>query len=85
MQISNSQAHLHSIELRCIFRESRAFPQVREQLAATHESHNEEDLGISLEHVFHSDEEGMVSHDQDVLLQLGRLDLIILQDDILAQ
>ena len=84
MKISNSQAHLHSVELSGVFGEAGALSQVREEFTTADEPHNEEDLGICLEHVFHSDEEGMVSHDQDVFLQFCRLYLVVLEDNVLA-
>lgn len=58
---------------------------MREELSSTYESHNKEDLGLSLEHEVHSHEEGVVSHEENIFLQFGRLNLIVLQDDILGQ
>jgi hypothetical protein len=63
MEISNSVADLHSVEPGILFREAGHLTEMREELSSTDESHHEEDLGLGLEHVVHSHEEGVVCHE----------------------
>jgi len=85
VEVSNSKANLDGVEPSVVFREARHSTQVREEFSSSHKPHHEEDLGLSLEHVVHTHEEGVVSHQQNIFLQFGRLDLIVLQNNILSQ
>jgi len=85
VEVADSHDHLHRIKLHSLLVEAMVFAEVAEQLTATHESHHEEYLGVGLEYVFHADEEGMISHEQNIFLKLGSLDLIVIQDSVLSQ
>lgn len=85
MEVSNSKANLDGVESSVVFREARHSAQVREEFSSSDKPHHEEDLGISLEHIVHAHEEGVIGHQQNIFLQFGRLDLIVLQNHILSQ
>lgn len=85
MQVAQRHCDLNSIEARSVFIEARDIAQVHEQLTATHKPHDEEDFLLSLEHVAHAHEEGVVSLQKDVLLQTSRLDLVVFDDYIFTQ
>ena len=85
VQVTEGHCDLNGVEAGSIFIEAGDIAQVHEQLTATHEPHHEEDFLLSLEHVAHAHEEGVVSLQQDVLFQTSRLDLVVLDDNILTQ
>ena len=85
MQVAEGHGNLNCIEAGPVLRESSHLAQVHEELATSDESHDKENLLVCLEHVAHSNEEGMISLQKDVFLQPSRLDLIILNDDVLSQ
>ena len=58
---------------------------MHEQLTTPNEFHDEEDLKVGLEHVFHANKERMVSFLQDLLFKHGALNLIVIQNDILSE
>jgi hypothetical protein len=83
--VSNGQSHLSRVELGSIFSKSSAISQVHEQLTSSDESHDEEDLLVSLEHIVHTNQEGMISLEQDFFFQLCAFYLVIIDDHILSQ
>ena len=85
MQVAEGHGNLNCIEAGPVLRESSHLAQVHEELATSDESHDKENLLVCLEHVAHSNEEGMISLQKDVFLQPSRLDLIILNDDVLSE
>ena len=85
VQVAERHSDLNGIEARSVLIEARDIAEMHEKLTATHKSHDEEDLLLSLEHVAHAHEEGVISLQQDVLLQTSRLDLVVFNDYILAE
>lgn len=85
VEMTQSHSNLDCIELCPILWESGHLTQVGEELSSSHESHDKEDLLVGLEHVAHTNEEWMVGLQEDIFLQFGRLDLVILNNDILAE
>lgn len=55
------------------------------KLSAPHKPHHKEQLFFSLEYVAHPHQKRMVSLHQNVLLQLGALYLIVIQNYVLPQ
>ena len=58
---------------------------MHKEFTSPHELHDEEDLLLGLEDIAHTHEEGVVSLEQDVLLQLSGLYLVVLEDDVFAE
>ena len=84
MQVAEGHGDLDGVEAGSVLREASDLAQVHEKLATSDESHDEENLLLSLEHVAHSDEEWVIRLQKDIFLQSGRLDLIVLDDNILS-
>ena len=82
--LSSFLAMLDGIETSSILRESRHLSEVHKQLTTSDKSHHEKDLCLRLEDITHSYEERMVRLEQDVLLKPCRLNLIVLDDNILS-
>jgi len=78
MQVADSHAHLDRVEASTVFGESLCVAEVHKQLTTSHESHYEEDLLRRLEHVAHTDKEGVVSLQQNIFLEFGRFHLVVL-------
>lgn len=83
VQMAESHGDLDGVEAGPILWEPSHLPQVHKKLTTTDESHNEEDFLLSLEDVAHTDKEGVVCLQQDVLLEPGRLHLIVLDNHVL--
>ncbi len=58
---------------------------MHEELASSNELHHEEDLLLSLKDIVHAHQERVVRLKQDVLFQLGALDLIVINDDVFPE
>lgn len=58
---------------------------MHKQLSSSYESHDKEDLGFSLENIAHSNQERMLSFKENLFLELSGLNLVVLNDDILAK
>ena len=58
---------------------------MHEEFSASDEAHDKEYLLFSLEDVVHADQEWVVCLHKDLLLQLGRLYLVIVENDIFAK
>lgn len=85
VQVTQGHSDLDCVESGPLFVEPRDLPQVHEKLATTDKSHDEENLLLRLEHIAHAHQEGVVSLEQDVLLEPGRLNLVELNNHILSQ
>jgi hypothetical protein len=57
---------------------------MHEKFTASNKLHNEEDFLIGLEHIFHTDQKWMISFLQYFLLEQCRLNLVIIEDDVLS-
>jgi hypothetical protein len=80
--MTNGQGNLGSVELGTFLRETGAVSQVHEEFTTPHETHNEEDLLVGLEDVVHTNQEWVISLQQDIFFKLGAFDLVVLQDNI---
>ena len=85
VKVTECHGNLNRIKTRSLFRESCNLSQVREQLTTSHKSHDEEHFLLRLEDVIHTDQEGVISLHENVLLEFRRLNLVILNDYILAE
>ena len=85
MQVAEGECHGERVELRSLLLELPVLAQVHEELATSDELHDKVELGVGLEHVLHADEEGVVRLLQDLLLEHRRLDLVVVEDHVLAQ
>ena len=85
VQMSDGECYLRGVELRSIFGETSTVSQMHEELSSSHEPHHEEYFLVSLEDVVHSHEERVVGLKQDFLFQFGALNLIVVENHILAQ
>jgi hypothetical protein len=85
VQVANGDGDLCRVESRTRLVKARHVAQVHEELAAADKAHHEEDLLVRLEHVLHADQEGVVRLEQDVLLKLGALNLVVVDDHVFAQ
>ena len=85
MEVAKSEGNAHTVELGSCFRELPRFPEVHEQLTTSDELHHEKYLEVCLEHELHTDEEWMISFLQDVLLEHGRLNLVVVENNILPE
>ena len=68
MEMADSHDHLHRVEADSVLLEAVVFPQMPEKFTSPDESHHKEYFGRRLEYVFHADEEGVISHEENVLL-----------------
>ena len=85
MQVTKSHRYLNCIETSSLFRETCNLAKMSEKFTTSYESHDEENLLLSLEDVIHSNQEGVISLHKNVLLKFRRLNLVILDDYILAE
>jgi len=85
VEMADSHDHLHRVEADDVLLEAVVFTEMGEKFTSADESHHKEDFGLGLEYVFHADEEGMISHLQDILLKLRSLYLIIIQNSVFSQ
>ena len=69
VEMAESHGDLNGVEPSAFFGEASHLAEVHKQLSATHEAHHKEDLLLRLEHVAHANQEGVVSLEEDVLLQ----------------
>lgn len=60
VQVAQGHGDLNGIEAGALLREASHLAEVHEELAATHESHNEENLLFCLEYIAHTDKERMI-------------------------
>jgi hypothetical protein len=83
MQVSDSHNDLSSVELNHVLRESLPRLEYFVELASSDEGHDEVESQLRLEQVVHAHQEGVVARKENVLLQLGIVHLIELQQDVL--
>jgi hypothetical protein len=69
MEMTDSQGDGKRVELGALLRELPSLPEMSEELTTTDETHDEVELGVSLENVLHTDEERVVRLLEDVLLE----------------
>lgn len=74
--------NLHSVELGLWLNEIAFFRELRKQFTTSYEVQDEEDFVIGLENVVEADKEGVVQLFEDFLLQVRRLNFIVLKDDV---
>jgi hypothetical protein len=84
VEVTNSHGYLDSVEFSAFFSKSLCLPQVHEKFSASNESHNEKDLLVCHEDIVHTDEEGVVGLQKNIFLKLGRLNLVVIEDNILT-
>ncbi len=77
VEVADCEGDLHSVEFRSLLSEPCRVAKVHEQLAAPNKPHDEENLGLSLEHVVHANKEWVICLHQDFLLEFGALNLVI--------
>ena len=78
-------SNLSWVEFCSLLSKPSAISQVHEQFTSSHESHNEENLLLSLEYVMHSYQEGVISLHKDILLKFSAFDLIVVYNDVLSE
>ena len=83
--MSQSQGNGKSIELGPLFWELSHLSEMHEKFSTSDKLHYEEDFLISLEHIFHTDQKWMISFLQNFLLEQCRLNLVIIENDVLSQ
>jgi len=81
----DSHRYLNGIEFGSVFRKSLRVSQVHKKFTTTNESHDEEDLLICHENIAHSHEERVVCLQQNILFKFGGLNLIVINDYVLAE
>jgi hypothetical protein len=69
MEMTDSQGDGKRVELGTLLRELPSLPEMSEELTTTDETHDEVELGVSLENVLHTDEERVVRLLEDLLLE----------------
>ena len=84
MKMAKGESHAQTVELGPLLWKLPGLSQVHEQLTAAHELHYEENLQLRLEHELHANEERMIRFLQNVLLQHGRLNLVVIQNNVLS-
>lgn len=84
VKVSNGHGDLSSVELDNLFSESLLFLEHLIKFTPLHEGHNEIETELGLEQVVHSNKERMITRKQDIFLQLGIIDLVILEQHILS-
>lgn len=85
VEMTECHGDLNGVEAGTLLREASHLSQVHEKFTATNESHHEENLLLRLEHVAHTDKEGVIGLEQDVLFESSRLNLVVLDDHVLSQ
>ena len=85
VKMAESHGNLDCVETRPFFWESCDLAQVGEKFTTSDESHYEEHFLFRLENVVHAHQKWVISLHKNVLLQLCRLNLVVLDDNILAQ
>lgn len=84
VQFSDSQHNLGGVKPHDILWEALLGLKDFVKLAASDERHHEVESGFALEQVVHSDQEWMVGLEHDVFLEHSRLDLVVLNQHVLA-
>lgn len=85
MKMSKGQSNSHAVKLSSLLRELSCLSEMHEQFSTPHEFHNKEDFSISLENVFHTYKEWMISLKQNFLLEHCGLNLIVVNNHILSK
>lgn len=84
MQVPNSHADLGRVELNHIFTESLLRLKYFVELSSLDEGHDKVESLRGLKQVVHADKEGVVTTKQNIFFQLGVLNLVVLNQHILA-
>lgn len=84
VQFSDSQHNLGGVKPHDILWEALLGLEDFVELAAPDERHHEVESGFALEEVVHSDQEWVVGLEHDVFLEHSRLDLVVLDQHVLA-
>ena len=84
VEIADGEADLEGIELDSLLREPLLDLKDLVELTATNEGHDEVKTLRRLKQVLHSDKERMIAAEEDVLLQLGVLDLFEVEQHVFA-
>lgn len=82
--MTEGHGNLNGVEAGTVLWEARDLAQVHEQFSTSDESHDEENLLLSLEDIAHANKEGMIRLQEDVFLQSRRFKLIVLHDNIFS-
>ena len=87
LRVEMAQCHgdLDRVEAGTLLWETGHLSEMHEEFTTTDESHDEENLLLSLEHVAHTDKEGVIGLKQDVLFESSRLNLVVLNDHVLSE
>ena len=85
MEVTDCHCDLDCVKLRSLLGEASGVSQVHKEFTTSHETHDKEDLGLSLEHIVHSHKEGVIGLHEDLLFELGALHLIVIEDRILPE
>ena len=85
MEMAQGNCSSDGIELSSWFREVSGFSKMQEQLSSSDKLHDKEDFEVCLEHVFHTNQEWMISFEQDLLLQKGALYLFVVDNHIFSK
>ena len=75
---------MNSVELGAIFGKTLGVSEMHEKFATTDKPHDEENLLVRHENVAHSHEKRMISLQQNIFLEFSWLNLIVVDDNILA-
>lgn len=84
VQVADSHSYLKSVELHYRFWQAFVGLEYLVEFASTHKRHYEVKPGLRLEQIFHTDEEWVVTAEEDVLLKASVLHLLEIEKDILA-
>lgn len=84
MQVTESYGYLSDHKLSLIFLEPTVFDKMTEQLTTLNKVHDKEYSILVLENVIHTDYEWMINCIQDLLLQLKRINIFILEHHVLS-
>ena len=84
MKVADSKNYLGSVELDDVLWEPLLALEHLVQLSSSNEGHDEVQAELRLEEVVHAHQEWVVAAEQYVLLQLGVVHLIILEEHILS-
>ena len=85
VEVAEGQGDAQTVELGSLLRELSRLSKMHKQLAASDKLHDEEDLEVGLEDELHAHEERMVGLLQNIFLKHGRLNLIVVQNDIFSE
>ena len=85
VEMSNSHGNLDSVEFSAIFCETLGVSKVHEKLTTSDEPHHKENLLVRHENVAHSHKEWMISLEQNIFLKLRWLNLVVIDDYVLAK